>query len=667
VIKVLPQGELLSKGLRFIDMEFCDFNLKQFNDTNWTSADAFYHDFFPKQAWNIMMQIAGGLVFIHAKGFIHRDLKPQNGSLLDPSIVLICVVLFSKMARKWKISDFGFSSEGSSTSLQTSNTRRGTNGYRAPELISKYEISQQGDIWALGCILYELVTGNQRFQSDGEIFVYTDSQPMDLPRDDIMSNESRTAISNCLQETIRVNPLSRSSASELLERFRQHYDQMSHIPTLPNEEIESQQSTDPPVHAQNASVDGTAESQRSASTRSHEENAEVDRGTESHQTIPAEMPGWIVVNATVNKPNTRFATYMSDRNRSHFRVAIWKTDPLEVLLCFWPESELSYELSQYSNIDVSLAFTDDGKYLAVCFAQLVKIFDAQTAEEFKSLTLPIAAQAMSIAIQSDAKRIAVSKNGDSLNPGVNSSPTLRTLPSQEISIDVDVVTTPRRSNQVALIYDADGDYLFVIFKPDQTEQTIIGYWFELRDNTMVRRIPFPSEQYRNGPLSSLQTGIIVPSSHPYNSPYTTLSLCERNEQRTFKIGADELICGTTTDSFLLLTSDSMRYYDPQYWEPDWDAEYGIKPGGWHWLSTGVFEVVGVKKIFLWTWDGKDELPMCVGWLQSTSAIRLDEVKALARTQQGVILVTKKNSVPILATIAGPPRSRIMTVSFDGDD
>lgn len=87
----------------FIDMELCHINLKQFNHRHWEVANAYYHDFFAKQAWKIIKQIADGLVFIHANEYVHRDLKPENGIILD---LTCCPDLHSAFRTEgWEVED----------------------------------------------------------------------------------------------------------------------------------------------------------------------------------------------------------------------------------------------------------------------------------------------------------------------------------------------------------------------------------------------------------------------------------------------------------------------------------------------------------------------------------------------------------------------------------
>jgi serine/threonine protein kinase len=84
IIKILRHGELPDSSHAFIDMELCDFNLEDFVKSMLCVARARASSQSSRQQralemWDIMHQIADGLTFIHEKGEVHRDLKPQNG------------------------------------------------------------------------------------------------------------------------------------------------------------------------------------------------------------------------------------------------------------------------------------------------------------------------------------------------------------------------------------------------------------------------------------------------------------------------------------------------------------------------------------------------------------------------------------------------------------
>ena len=54
-------------------------------------------------------------------------------------------------------------------------------GYRAPELLLDYKYNTKVDIWALGCIFFELCTGTKAFESDGAVMEYRYNRPLQLP------------------------------------------------------------------------------------------------------------------------------------------------------------------------------------------------------------------------------------------------------------------------------------------------------------------------------------------------------------------------------------------------------------------------------------------------------------------------------------------------------
>ncbi|MFL6235223.1 MAG: protein kinase domain-containing protein [Thermoanaerobaculia bacterium] len=102
----------------------------------------------------VAAQIASGLAAAHAKGIVHRDVKPAN-VIVGPD-------------GRVKIVDFGIAKLADQSRLTRDGTAVGTAGYMAPEQIRGEEIDPRTDLWALGVVLYEMVTGRTPFPGDND-------------------------------------------------------------------------------------------------------------------------------------------------------------------------------------------------------------------------------------------------------------------------------------------------------------------------------------------------------------------------------------------------------------------------------------------------------------------------------------------------------------------
>ncbi len=106
------------------------------------------------QVIDIATQISSGLAAAHAKGIVHRDIKPQN-------------ILVDKDGRV-KILDFGLAKLKGVSSLTKESSTLGTVHYMSPEQTMGKDVDQRSDIWSLGVVIYEMLTGDVPFKGDYE-------------------------------------------------------------------------------------------------------------------------------------------------------------------------------------------------------------------------------------------------------------------------------------------------------------------------------------------------------------------------------------------------------------------------------------------------------------------------------------------------------------------
>jgi serine/threonine protein kinase len=84
-------------------------------------------------------------------------------------------VLFSKRHDCWKLTDFGSASQATSKRLNTTQFTRGTESYRAPEVLQLARFNNRTDIFAIGCIIFEMLTAQKLFPNDWAVLQYVQS------------------------------------------------------------------------------------------------------------------------------------------------------------------------------------------------------------------------------------------------------------------------------------------------------------------------------------------------------------------------------------------------------------------------------------------------------------------------------------------------------------
>ena len=109
------------------------------------------------EALDITAQIASGLGEAHRKGIIHRDIKSANIMVTDKG--------------QAKVMDFGLAKLRGGSSLTKSQTTLGTIAYMSPEQARGDEVDQRSDLWSLGVVLYEMLTGDVPFKGDRDVSI----------------------------------------------------------------------------------------------------------------------------------------------------------------------------------------------------------------------------------------------------------------------------------------------------------------------------------------------------------------------------------------------------------------------------------------------------------------------------------------------------------------
>src|SRR5580765_7560938 len=147
IVTVIARGE--EEGRQYIVFEYIDGeNLKEFVVRKGRLE--------VREALEIAVDIARALAFAHEHGLIHRDVKPQN-------------VLLNGDGRA-KVTDFGIArSLDVEHGVTQTGTVLGTSNYIAPEQASGQPVDDRSDVYSLGVVLYELLTGEVPFP--GESFV----------------------------------------------------------------------------------------------------------------------------------------------------------------------------------------------------------------------------------------------------------------------------------------------------------------------------------------------------------------------------------------------------------------------------------------------------------------------------------------------------------------
>jgi eukaryotic-like serine/threonine-protein kinase len=168
----------------------------------------------------LALEIGRGLAFAHERGIVHRDVKPQN-------------VLLNGDGRA-KVTDFGIArSLNVERGITQAGTVMGTSNYIAPEQASGERVDTQSDVYAMGCVLFELLTGEVPFPGDN--FVAVALQHLNEPPPSVLDRrpDAPPRIAWLVDRALAKNPADRPSMDELVAELEATRDPSQATVVLP--------------------------------------------------------------------------------------------------------------------------------------------------------------------------------------------------------------------------------------------------------------------------------------------------------------------------------------------------------------------------------------------------------------------------------------------------
>ena len=163
------------------------------------------------------IQIARALAFAHARGVVHRDIKPQN-------------VLLNGDGRA-KVTDFGIARALETDGATLTGTVLGTSDYMAPEQARGERVDAAGDVYSLGALLYELLTGEVLFP--GESFLTVAVRHINEPPPSVLEQrpEAPLRLAAIVERCLAKDPSDRfPSMDELIAELEACLDELGHEP-----------------------------------------------------------------------------------------------------------------------------------------------------------------------------------------------------------------------------------------------------------------------------------------------------------------------------------------------------------------------------------------------------------------------------------------------------
>ena len=155
----------------------------------------------------LVAQVAAALDHAHASGVVHRDVKPAN-IMIEPGGQL-------------KVMDFGIAKLETGANLTSTGSIMGTPNYMSPEQAKGLRVDGRSDLFSLGCVLYECLTGTKPFQGESVSVILVKILTEEPPPVDLAAAGLPAEIGSVLKRAVAKDPAARyASGKELVEALR---------------------------------------------------------------------------------------------------------------------------------------------------------------------------------------------------------------------------------------------------------------------------------------------------------------------------------------------------------------------------------------------------------------------------------------------------------------
>ena len=172
----------------------------------------------PSDATDIVVQILLAVRFAHRRGIIHRDIKPHN-------------VILDEEGRA-KVTDFGIARAGASDMTLTGSIM-GTAQYLSPEQAQGHAVSETSDLYAVGVVLYELLTGSVPFEGESAVTIALKQVSAEPTPPSQRNPEVTPALDAVVMRSLAKDPLARfASADEFIAALQQAREGISPAPAF---------------------------------------------------------------------------------------------------------------------------------------------------------------------------------------------------------------------------------------------------------------------------------------------------------------------------------------------------------------------------------------------------------------------------------------------------